>query len=300
MPRVASGRDWRSRGLVPITAHIVPIGSSAPGLLPPQQDLGVMKWKRAKRMESRPLPVVLRSRGTTPAERYLSRLCEQTFLSLWSYPGIYRDQGNTRGGDGKEVCDLLVLFGNDIVIFSDKDCSFPSSGDIRMDWSRWFRRAVLKSAMQAWGAERWIRQHPDRIFMDRSCKQRFPLSLPPARESRFHHIIVAHGVSEPCRKALGGSGTLMFATDVAGGMHYDPRIGRCDPFTVGWIDPSREPVHVLDDSALQNRTSISEHHYRFHRVLDRKRRTPQGVAGRWHPFICCWGGRTPGPLSHDP
>ena len=105
-----------------------------------------MKWKRAKRMESRPLPVVLRSRGTTPAERYLSRLCEQTFLSLWSYPGIYRDQGNTRGGDGKEVCDLLVVFGNDIVIFSDKDCSFPSSGDIRMDWSRWFRRARFTSS----------------------------------------------------------------------------------------------------------------------------------------------------------
>jgi hypothetical protein len=31
--------------------------------------------------------------GVTVAEKYLARLCEKNFLSLWSYPGLYRDQG---------------------------------------------------------------------------------------------------------------------------------------------------------------------------------------------------------------
>ena len=31
--------------------------------------------------------------GITDSERHLSRLCRRTFLSLWSHPNVYRDQG---------------------------------------------------------------------------------------------------------------------------------------------------------------------------------------------------------------
>jgi hypothetical protein len=42
---------------------------------------------------------VVRADGLNPAERYLQRLCERTFLRLWSYPGVYRDQkGGERAG----------------------------------------------------------------------------------------------------------------------------------------------------------------------------------------------------------
>jgi len=37
--------------------------------------------------------------GVTVAEKYLAQLCEKNFLSLWSYPGVYRDQGK-QGTDG--------------------------------------------------------------------------------------------------------------------------------------------------------------------------------------------------------
>jgi len=83
-----------------------------------------------------PRPIVTQV-GVTVAERYLKRLCDRTFLSLWSYPGIYRDQGQTKSSrQGKEVCDLLVVFDQDAIIFSDKDCEFPDSGNLRLDWSR--------------------------------------------------------------------------------------------------------------------------------------------------------------------
>lgn len=36
--------------------------------------------------------------GTTAAERYLGSLCERTFLSMWSYPSVFRDQGRENGG----------------------------------------------------------------------------------------------------------------------------------------------------------------------------------------------------------
>ena len=97
--------------------------------------------------------------GITSAERYLKQLCDHTFLSLWSYPGIYRDQGKPGPhGDGKEVCNLLVVVEDHIIIFSDKDCKFPDSGDLDRDWSRWYRRAVRESADQVWGLSAGLRR----------------------------------------------------------------------------------------------------------------------------------------------
>ena len=101
-----------------------------------------------------PAAPVTKQDGVTDAERYLHRLGTRSFLSLWSYPGVYRNTGPA-GGHGEEVCDLLVVFRNYIIIFSDKDCAFPDKGNLRVDWSRWYRRAILESANQVWGAERF-------------------------------------------------------------------------------------------------------------------------------------------------
>src|SRR5436190_12805780 len=100
--------------------------------------------------------------GYTTTEKYLNKLCEKTFLSLWSFPNVYRQPGT-------ELCDLLVVFGNEILIFSDKCCVFPESDDLEDDWRRWFKRAVKHSAIQLCGTERWIKQHHDRIFLDERC-----------------------------------------------------------------------------------------------------------------------------------
>ncbi len=61
--------------------------------------------KNEDNAESSPL---IRTEGITPAERYLKQLCDHTFLSLWSYPGVYRDQGVSTQGIGKEICDECV------------------------------------------------------------------------------------------------------------------------------------------------------------------------------------------------
>src|ERR1041385_3002842 len=118
-----------------------------------------------------------RGEGGTASERYLKTLCDKCFLSLWSHPRIFRDQRGSKGQEGKEVCDLLVVFENHIIIFSDKHCEFTTSEDLELAWSRWFRKTVKDSARQVWGAERWIKQFPDRLFLDKACSVRFPISL---------------------------------------------------------------------------------------------------------------------------
>lgn len=196
--------------------------------------------------------VIVRSDGTTSAERLLKRLCDHSFLSMWSYSGIYRDQGQPNGkGDGKEVCDLIVVFENHIIIFSDKDCDFPNTGNPDLDWSRWYKKAVLKSAEQIWGAERWILSHPERLFLDRKCSISFPIDLPDPAVAKVHRIVVAHSVSDRCIEEYGGTGSLMIAPSIVGNMHTLARKDGGKPFAIGQINPAKGYVHVFDDTSLQ-------------------------------------------------
>ncbi len=191
-------------------------------------------------------PAVTSSEGVTAAERYLAKLCRRSFLSMWSYPGVFRDQKAGEGGkgDGKELCDLLIVFENHIIIFSDKDCRFDDVVDLQVAWARWFKKAILNSAKQVWGAERWIRQFPNRLFLDRRCTIPFPISLPDPATMIVHRIVVAHDASRACREELGGSGSLMLDSGLVGNAHLNM------PFTIGHIDPAKGYVHVFDDTTL--------------------------------------------------
>lgn len=180
-----------------------------------------------------------KSEGLTASERYLAQLCERSFLSLWSYPNVFRQPG-------KELCDILVVFQNHVIIFSDKSCAFPESGDVAKDWSRWFKRAVLHSAEQVYGAERWLRNHPERLFIDAKCIQHFPLIVPRGQDACFHRVVVALNSSKRCREFFNnsGSGSLILRSDIVGGAHCDT------PFTIGQMDANRGYVHVFDDVTL--------------------------------------------------
>lgn len=186
-----------------------------------------------------------KSEGSTDSERYLKKLCDRSFLSLWSYAGIHRDQGG-----GKEVCDLLVVFQNHIIIFSDKRCEFPNTGNLELDWRRWFREAIEESAQEIWGAERWIKAYPKRLFLDRACTQPFPLNLPDTSSTKFHRVIVAHGASERCRKEMGGSGSLMIDSLLVGPKHYTFTKDGSRPFVIGQVDPDKGYIHIFDDTTI--------------------------------------------------
>jgi hypothetical protein len=206
------------------------------------------------------MATIEKSAGTTASEQYLARLCKNSFLSLWSYPNLFRDQGRPGGkGDGKELCDLLVVFGNDVIIFSDKSCQFPDGGPTSVNWQRWFKRSIVKSVDQVFGAERWIREHPDKIFLDRRCTQPFPLRFPPADTCRFHRVVVALNASAACKEFFdnNGTGSLMIRPFVTGEREHLNW-----PFCVGQLYPNKGYVHVLDDYSLdvvmQDRDTVTD------------------------------------------
>lgn len=188
-----------------------------------------------------------RGSGTTPSERYLSWIATQTFLSMWSFPNLYTNEGRSNNkGDGKELCDLLAIFGNSIFIFSDKNCEFPEGPTPEIAWSRWYRRAVEKSVRQVIGAHSWICRFPERIFLDKSCQIRFPLAIPDSSVAQFHLIVVTRGAYPACKSYFGGesTGSLMMNTEIIEDMHE-----QC-PFTIGRVRATLPYIHVFDELTL--------------------------------------------------
>ncbi|MBC7552926.1 MAG: hypothetical protein H7257_02995 [Taibaiella sp.] len=193
--------------------------------------------------------MINRGEGLTGSEKYLKALCERTFLSLWSFTNVYREPG-------KELCDILIVAGDDIIIFSDKQCHFSTTIDADLAWRRWFKSAIADSARQLWGAEKWLRKHCDSVFLDSACKKKFPIPIQICDKTKFHLVLVAHGASTQCRELHGGSGSLFIDTRIKGLNNH------CTAFTVGELDGQRSFVHVLDDFTLRtvllSRDTISD------------------------------------------
>jgi hypothetical protein len=195
---------------------------------------------------------IVRGSGITPSEKYLAKLADKTFLNLWSYPNLFinKKEGGTGVGK-KELCDLLVVCGDDIIIFSDKSIEWQKTVDFHVAWSRWYRRAVEKSVAQICKVERWLVDFADRIFLDPECRQRFPIELPPAHQRRVHGIVVALGVNQACSNHYGsGSGTLPVVPTLKGKDHTDSTIRKHLLFGIGDVSPEGSFIHVFDDLAL--------------------------------------------------
>lgn len=189
--------------------------------------------------------------GFTEAERYLARLAQRSFLSLWSYTNVFRDEFDSKSGskEGKEVCDLIVVFDKHIILFSDKDCKYGANPDEKVAWRRWYKKSVESSAKQIYGAERWIKNFPDRIFLNTACTIPFPIKIPDLEDMKFHRVAVVHSIANECKRYFsGGSGSLIYDSTISSSEHID---GNCEPFRIGQIDPTKGYVHVLDDNMLE-------------------------------------------------
>ena len=199
-----------------------------------------------------PETIILKSDGANASEKYLSALCSDTFLSLWSYPNLYRDKGRTGSkGDGKELCDLLVVFEKHVIMFSDKMCIYPSTEDVQLNWSRWYRKAIRDAATQLYGAERYMKMHSDKIYLDKLCQQKLPINVPDESDAIYHHIVVAHGASTACQQFFnGGSGSLVIDTTTQGDRHWSLEDNDIVPFHVGRVNPEHGFTHVFDDYSL--------------------------------------------------
>jgi hypothetical protein len=66
---------------------------------------------------------------------------------MWSYENPYY-------ASGKELCDVLIIFEDDVIIISDK-LNQTGNHQIQMvNWKRWYKKAVDGSVRQLRGALR--------------------------------------------------------------------------------------------------------------------------------------------------
>ena len=194
------------------------------------------------------LTPLVKEEGITNSEKYLSTLAEKTFIGLWSYPNVYTDEGFSKNKIGKELCDLLVVFENKVIIFSDKDIKFNEDVDVKIAWKRWYTRSIVKSAKQLYGAESWIRCYPDKVYLDKQCSIPFPIDI-CSEQLELHLIAVTKNSYNAAKKfydkkCTGSSGTLMQIFSLSANDYYE------FPFTIGDIDPSKTFVHVFDEVTL--------------------------------------------------
>ncbi|MCT4371753.1 hypothetical protein CLG85_016080 [Yangia mangrovi] len=193
-----------------------------------------------------------RGEGFTATERALSEFSDRSFLRLWSYPNTFNDRTKSTKGVGQELADLLVVFGSNVIIFSDKNIAWQSGKPTDLAWSRWYRGAVESSVKQLVGAERWIDQHPDRIFLDNRCEQKFPIPLPSREAQRRHLVAVANGANNTSKEYFNHPrGTFIIAPTVKGKHHMDRERPGFQPFVLGDVNPDGTFVHVFDQVGLQ-------------------------------------------------
>ena len=78
-------------------------------------------------------------------ENFVNEIANNTFLEYWCYPSPKDEKG-----DKKEICDLLILFRDVLIIISVKNYDFKGNYD------RYFNRTIEKALKQIQGAERKI------------------------------------------------------------------------------------------------------------------------------------------------
>ena len=200
--------------------------------------------------------VIKKSIGVTESEHRLVKLGEKVFMGLWSYPN---PQIETSPGF-KELCDLLVVCGDTVLVFSDKNIKYNENKPPLVAWQRWEREAVIKSIKQLHHAENIIRDHPEKIWLNKN--QRLPVSIPSKNTLKIHLICVANGATEACRKFFGSgcSGSLRFSSfmDVMPGVAEFSAMSKEKQdeylldhlFTVHDYYPTKTFVHILDDYAF--------------------------------------------------
>jgi hypothetical protein len=188
---------------------------------------------------------ISQNEGVTERERYLVSLARNKLFRLWSYPGLSRREAD---GRSQELADLTVVFGDDLILFSDKDEAWPNHPDVDIAWRRWYRKSISKSANQLWGAERYLRQFPDCIYLDAKLAEPFPFPIITER-TRIHLVAVTSNSSQVAQLYFdeirpGSSSTLMLHFDTSSESAFNR------PFVIGDLDSSRTFVHVFDQETL--------------------------------------------------
>ncbi|HFM2455380.1 TPA: preprotein translocase subunit SecA, partial [Escherichia coli] len=72
----------------------------------------------------------------------------------------------------------MVVFGNDVIIMSDKLINYNIEIDEKIAWNRWYKSAIESSIKQLNGAYNHINSYPDNLYTDAQATEPFSMELP--------------------------------------------------------------------------------------------------------------------------
>jgi hypothetical protein len=165
------------------------------------------------------------------SENFLKSLADRTFLRLWAVP-------NTFYAPGKELTDLMVPFGDDIIIISDKASRFAFEKAPEVAWRRWYSTTVLEGRRQLKTAMQRIERAPHAVYADGRARQPIPHDLGSVAAKRFHLVAIARPDLDPESVPAAWPG-LTYASDPSG-----------KPFEIGPLEISGNVVHLFDGPTI--------------------------------------------------
>lgn len=180
--------------------------------------------------------MIIKSEGKTKTEKILAELCNDTFLSTWSFPNPYNDKSK-----GKEFCDLIAIFEDHLFIFFDREKILTQdfNDNPQIKWDRWYKNVIEKQVKTCDGAERYIRTN-GKLYIDSQCIQEFPIKF-NKDTINIHKVIIANGAEEACKNFSkdninGSLGITYRNSDSKNQPQY--------PFTI--VLNKDNPIHVFD------------------------------------------------------
>lgn len=165
------------------------------------------------------------------SESFLKGLADRTFLSIWAIP-------NTFYAPGKELTDLIVPFGDDIIVISDKASRFAFDKPLKIAWQRWYKATVVEGMHQLKTAMQRIERAPDTVFADGRARVPISHDLGPVAAKRFHLVAIARPDTDPQ--------TVPAAWP---GLTYNSQASP-KPFEIGPLEIAGQVVHVFDGPAI--------------------------------------------------
>lgn len=208
------------------------------------------------------------SEGLTPTEQLLKRLGERSFLRFWSH-------ANPHSPPSQEFCDLLVVCGDYVIIFSDKSNNFQFHKNVQIAWQRWYREAVAESVRQLNGAVRHLFELQTPIYKDRACSVPLGIPLPPPDRARVYRVAVV-SLSREIDEVTPPQPFLALDGAIIGEQHI---ADDATPFRLGDVSPDSEFVHVIDLAGLWAVLSDLDTITDFARYLDARRAFLRGQVG---------------------
>ncbi len=200
----------------------------------------MQKQSKSEAPTSEPLIRINYGSGLTPTEELLVQLGEVSFLRFWSH-------ANPHVNPKEELCDLLVVCGDFVIAFSDKNKEFKPTDDPSVGWGRWYRKAIIKSVNQLNGATSNLLEKRVPIFKDKDCTVSLGISIPqPGRERHYRAAVVSR--AKDLKNAEAFDPFITIDSSVVGSAHTQ---GSAIPFMVGDVAPDKQFVHVMDIAGLR-------------------------------------------------